>query len=407
MPAADAPLIRCGPARATSRKQRRFSPRRLDGPRLAGPIGARTPTIDRVVQLPITGSGGRLLLSAACLIVVLAGLKAAEPLLVPLVFSAFLGVLSAPAVLWLAKKRVPEGIAVALVVVAVVVALTLTAGFIGGSIGRFTAELPRYEQRFEDLGSLAADLLRSQGVEVSRERIRGLVDAGAVMKLVGATLASMASLLSNTMLVILTVVFILFEALAIPKKLRRALGDPKADLGKYTAVTTSINQYLVIKTQLSLATGALVALCCWVLGVDFALLWGLVAFLLNFVPNIGSVIAAVPPVLLAILQHGLVRAGMVAAAVIAINMVIGNGIEPKMMGRKLGLSSLVVFLSLVVWGWLWGPTGMLLSVPLTMIVKILLEHSGEWAWLAVMMGGEDEEAPPPSSLRPGPAAPSG
>ncbi len=370
---------------------------------------ARCPqgSYDHVVLQAPAAPGARLLLNGACLIVVLAGLKAAEPLVVPLVFSAFLGVLSAPAVLWLAARRVPEVLAVALVVVGVIVALSLTAGFVGGSIGQFTEQLPRYEQRFEELGSAAAEFLRAQGVEVSRERIRGLVDAGAVMKLVGATLSSMASLLSNTLLVILTVVFILFEALAIPKKLRRALGDPKADLGKYAVVSTSINQYLVIKTQLSLATGALVALSCWALGVDFAVLWGLVAFLLNYVPNIGSVIAAVPPVLLAILQYGLVRAGMVAAAVIAINMVIGNGVEPKMMGRKLGLSSLVVFLSLIVWGWLWGPTGMLLSVPLTMIVKILLEHSGEWSWLAVMMGGDDEDAPAPSSLGARPEAPPG
>ena len=324
----------------------------------------------------------------------LAGLKAAEPLIVPLVFSAFLGVLSAPAVFWLKERRVPPSLGVPLVVLGVIVLLSLTAGFIGGSINQFTNRLDTYEARFAELTAGITTFLQTQGFELSAAKVKGLVDPGAAMKLVGSTVSGLASMLSNTLLVILTMIFILFEAVTIPKKLRDAIGDPQADLSRYSAVTTQIKQYLVIKTYLSLATGLLVALLCWLVGVDFPLLWGLVAFLLNYVPNIGSIIAALPPVLLAVIQHGFVSAGIILGGIVGINMVIGNVFEPRLMGRKLGLSTLVVFLSLIFWGWLWGTTGMLLSVPLTMIVKILLEHSGQWQWLGVMMGAGDEDAPP-------------
>lgn len=345
------------------------------------------------------GGSTRVLLMCACLVVLLAGLKSAEAFLVPLVFSAFLGVLAAPAVLWLRSKKVPTALAVTIVVLVLVAFLLLTGGVIGGTVNRFSASLPRYEARFEGIVGSVSALAQAQGVEVSKERVLQLVDAGAAMKLVGSTVSSLAGLLSNTLLVILVMVFILFEAVALPQKLRTALGDPDADLGRFSRVTTQIKQYLVIKTYLSLATGAVVGIITWVVGVDFPLLWGLVAFLLNYVPNLGSFIAGVPPVLLALIQLGPVHALVVLVGIVAVNTVIGNVIEPNLMGRRLGLSSLVVFLSLLFWGWLWGTTGMLLSVPLTMIVKILLENSPDWHWLAVLMSGEREAEEEAMSVR--------
>ncbi|MDP7389373.1 MAG: AI-2E family transporter, partial [Pseudomonadales bacterium] len=124
----------------------------------------------------------------------------------------------------------------------------------------------------------------------------------------------------------------------------------------------------------------------WVLGVDFPLLWGLLAMLLNFIPTIGSIIAAVPPGMLAIVQAGPGTAVAVAFGFIMINMVMGNVLEPRFMGRGLGLSTLVVFLSLVLWGWLLGPIGMLLSVPLTMTAKIALEANPQTSWIAYLLG---------------------
>ena len=142
---------------------------------------------------------------------------------------------------------------------------------------------------------------------------------------------------------------------------------------------------------MSLLTGVVIALWLWFLNVDYAVLWGLMAFLFNFVPNIGSIIAAVPAVLLALIDPGPVAAFYAACGYLVVNVIIGNVIEPRVMGKGLGLSTLVVFLSLVFWGWVFGPVGMLLSVPLTMIVKIVLEEHPETNWIAVLLGTEPED----------------
>ncbi|MCA9467990.1 MAG: AI-2E family transporter, partial [Nitrospira sp.] len=165
----------------------------------------------------------------------------------------------------------------------------------------------------------------------------------------------------------LTVIFILFEASSFQQKVRAALGDPKGTLPQFQKIIDAVNNYLAIKTLVSVATGVIVAIWVAILGIDFPVIWGLLAFLLNYIPNLGSIIAAVPPVLLGYIQFGLGRAVLVAIGFIIVNVVFGNAVEPRLMGRKLGLSTLVVFLSLIFWGWVWGPVGMLLSVPMTMV----------------------------------------
>ena len=127
--------------------------------------------------------------------------------------------------------------------------------------------------------------------------------------------------------------------------------------------------------------------------MDFPLLWGLLAFLLNFVPNIGSVIAAVPPVILAYVQLGALPTSIVILGFSIINVFIGSFIEPKFLGKGLGLSSLVVFLSLVFWGWVLGPIGMLLSVPLTITAKLGLEANPNTRWVAILLGGSNASEP--------------
>ncbi|MDF1555205.1 MAG: AI-2E family transporter, partial [Deferrisomatales bacterium] len=192
--------------------------------------------------------------------------------------------------------------------------------------------------------------------------------------------------LTNGFLILLTVVFMLLEASDLPAKMRAAVGDPAADFSGFDAFANNLNRYLAIKSWVSLATGALAAAWLGILGVDFAILWGLLAFLLNFVPNLGSIIAGVPAVLMAFIQFGFARAGVVAVGYVVINVVIGSGVEPRFMGRGLGLSTLVVFVSLVFWGWVFGPVGMLLSVPLTMALKIALESREDSRWLSVLLG---------------------
>ena len=157
-------------------------------------------------------------------------------------------------------------------------------------------------------------------------------------------------------------------------------------MGRFRGFIESFNRYLALKTLFSLATGVVIGIWLAVLGVDFALLWGLLAFLLNFVPNIGSIIAAIPAIFLAFIQLGWGPALLTCLGYIVVNVVFGSILEPKFMGRRLGLSTLVVFLSLVFWGWVLGPVGMVLSVPLTMIVKIAMESNEDTRWIAILLG---------------------
>jgi len=223
------------------------------------------------------------------------------------------------------------------------------------------------------------------------------------MAMVGRTLSGFGGVLSNAFLILLTVIFILLEASSFPRKLRETLSDPQSQLPYFQRFTETVNRYMAIKTTISLVTGGLIAGFLAVLGVDFPLLWGMVAFLLNYIPNIGSLIAAIPAVLMALVQLGLGPAVVTALGFVGVNIAMGTFIEPRFMGRGLGLSTLVVFLSLVFWGWVLGPVGMLLSVPLTMTVKIALEANPDTHWLAVLLGPESDlppiHEPPPEEER--------
>jgi predicted PurR-regulated permease PerM len=235
------------------------------------------------------------------------------------------------------------------------------------------------------------DWLRSLGLrfELSTDTLLEYVDAGAVADLAGTLVAGVGSLLSDTAFVLMTTAFIMAEAAGLPRKLQVALG-PDAEVARFGAIVEDLQEYLWIKTQISLVTGVLAWVLCLATGVDYPVLWGVIAFLLNYIPTIGSIIAAVPPVLLGFVLLGWERGVILVIGYLLINTVMGNIIEPKVMGKRLGLSSLVVFLSLVFWGWIWGPLGMFLSVPLTMIVKILLEYSDDMKWIAVLLGSGAE-----------------
>jgi predicted PurR-regulated permease PerM len=210
------------------------------------------------------------------------------------------------------------------------------------------------------------------------------------MALVTSTLSGFSSVLGNVFLLLLTVVFMLSEGPGFTKKLHVAFNDSATTEKRLDHFIKIVNQYMAIKTIISLATGIIIGFFLWLLGVDFFVLWALLAFLLNYIPNIGSIIAAVPAVILTFLQLGVGHASIVVALFVGVNMVMGNVIEPRFMGRSLGLSTLVVFLSLIFWGWLLGMVGMLLSVPLTMILKIALENSEEGRWFAILLSSEQE-----------------
>jgi AI-2 transport protein TqsA len=204
--------------------------------------------------------------------------------------------------------------------------------------------------------------------------------------MVAKVFSGLGGVLTNTFLILFSVIFILLEASDFPEKLKRALGSKTLALEHFQKFSDSVQRYLLIKTLVSMGTGMIVGTMLAWIGVDYAILWAVIAFLLNFIPNIGSIIAAVPPMLIALIQLGPMSSMLVAGLFVVTNVLFGNVIEPRYMGRSLGLSTLVVFVSLVFWGWIFGPVGMLLSIPLTMMVKIALENSQRNRWLAILLG---------------------
>jgi predicted PurR-regulated permease PerM len=211
------------------------------------------------------------------------------------------------------------------------------------------------------------------------------------MSFAGNVLKGFGSFLANAFLVLLIVVFMLLEVSDIPDRVCTALGRPDVEFGWFGNFTANLRRYLAIKTWVSLATGICVGGWLWFLGVDFPFLWGLLAFLFNYVPNIGSIIAAVPAVLLTIIQLGWGNAFLVAILYVAVNIVFGTIVEPRFLGRGLGLSTLIVFLSLIFWGWVLGTIGLFLSVPLTMTAIIALKSKPETQWIAVVLGSSRKE----------------
>ncbi len=332
----------------------------------------------------------KVLLVGAAFVVIVAGMRAAEAILVPFLLSIFIAVITTPFLFWLQRLRVPSMVAVILII-GVIVALVVGLGIlISSSLDDFLSNLPIYELRLRDELVLVLNWLQNFGIEISRDALLEYFDPGKAMQLAGTTLKGVGNVLSNLFLILLTVVFILFEASGFRAKLQTILEDPDRSLPHFSRFSDTLKQYMVIKTLVSIATGILIAIWLAILGVDYPLLWGVLAFALNYIPNIGSIIAAVPAVLLALIQIDGQTALLVAAGYVVVNLVMGNAIEPRFMGRHLGLSTLVVFLSLVFWGWVLGPVGMLLSVPLTMTVKIALESQESTKWLAIMLGPQKE-----------------
>lgn len=332
-----------------------------------------------------------ILIVLGALVVVLAGMRAASGIIAPFLVSVFIATLTSPAVFWLHRRRVPKILAVLLVIGSIFVCLTLVGGIAVGSLEEFNQNLPSYQEQLEEqllgLTSNAAGVLENLGISTGSTDILSAMDLGSAAGMARSTLLQLGNVLTKSLLAFLMTLFVLFEAFRMPEKLDRAFGGrTEKTWSDFRTFASSLQKYLAVKTLASLTTGLLVGLWVWVLGVDYPVFWGLLAFLFNYVPNIGSFVAAVPAVLMAIVQYGGATGLLVAVGYFVINITVGGMIEPSFMGDSVGLSPLVVFISLVFWGWVLGGVGMLLSTPLTISVKIALENYPDTRWIATLVG---------------------
>lgn len=339
----------------------------------------------------IANSNGalKMLLMIASVFIILAGLKTATNLLVPFLLSVFIAIICNPLIDKASQFKIPRFVSVIFVIVIFVTIALSLAGLVSKSLNELMTLIPEYRIQLVEQFTWLTEELAQYKIKISTGILLEYFDPAAAMGLAANMLSGLGSVMANLFLIILTVIFMLFEAPSLPSKLHIALDDPERRMKQIDQFLTSVNHYIAIKTMVSIATGLIVSLMLWAFGLDFFLLWGVLAFLLNYIPNIGSIIAAVPAMSLAILQLGIAPAGFIGLGYLIINTVMGNVVEPRYLGRGLGLSTLVVFLSLIFWGWLLGTVGMLLSVPLTMIIKIGLESSEEGRWFAILLSGDE------------------
>ena len=345
----------------------------------------------------------RVMIVSAAVVIVIAGLKEAAPFIVPFLMSVFIAVISFPLMWKLQQRGLPKGLALMAVVLVVVLAGVMLTWLIGSSLTDFSRMLPEYQRKIAEEWAFVLQWLNGHGISVSAT-LKDMIDPTAAVGLLSSILKGFGNVLTNSFLILLTVTFILLEAAGLVQKLpgiKTAVNDANEGTGEdggdrdtadsFTNVfVNKLRDYMSMKTIISMFTGMIIGVALWLIGVDYPVLWAVLAFMLNFVPNIGSIIAAVPAVLLTIVQLGAGPAFLVAIVYIAVNVLIGSFLEPRFMGKGLGLSTLVVFVSLIFWGWVLGPVGMLLSVPLTITVKLALDSSPETVWLGHLLGPLDE-----------------
>jgi predicted PurR-regulated permease PerM len=331
-----------------------------------------------------------MLINLAAFVVVVAGIILAKSIIIPFLLASFLAIICAPPLYWLRTKGVPSLVSILLLVLIVMALETALAGLISSSMADFSTSLPLYQERLTVIIKHLIHWAAGHGVEVTEKIVMDQFDPGKLMRLAASMLNNLFSVLTNTFMIMLTFAFILLEATGFPDKLRAMSGTADTSLQEYGKIIKGVNRYLGLKVLTSLVTGIIISIGLLVIKVDFAIMWGVVAFMLNFIPTIGSIIAAVPPMLLALVQIGPAASLTVAVLYLATNISIGSILEPRIMGSGVGLSALVIFVSMIFWGWVLGPVGMLLSVPLTMTLKIALAGNKKTSHIALLLGSNSE-----------------
>lgn len=320
-----------------------------------------------------------------------------EPILLPFVVAVFLSQIFAPLNAALRRRRVPGALSILLVLVLVSIGIVLFSWVLYTSVQSFNEAMPRYQARLLGmLNGISSWLAASSprlASQIQHYHWEQALEVSSVTGIVAAMVGSFLVFFNDAFLILLFLVFLLAGSEAFPGKLRRALANENAErLGTVMRnVQSQVRKYLLTKTLINLTTGTLVTILLAAFGVDFPLFWGLVTFLAHYIPSIGAVISVGLPAVFILLQYSPGQALLIAAINAALQFIIGNAVEPRIMGTSLNLSPLLVLLSLIFWGWLWGPWGMVLAVPITSMIKIICENVEPLRPLAILMSETVEQ----------------
>lgn len=350
----------------------------------------------------------RFMLIAIGAIAIVAAMRAIAPILNPIFIAVLFVVLFDVPRAWLIKRGMSHGVALAITIVGAILLTLLFLIIMGRAFLNLSASLPEYQQLLQiQLAKLGA-MLHQYGVEEGTFRQLAASNQTNPLSIVTYVLSGVLSLLSSGVLILVYIVFLLIEVSGFPAKLNQAF-TPSEPAHQYIGtVSANLRSFLVAQTQVSLVTGVGVTVALWALDIPFALLWGFVAFLMNFIPYIGSILAAVPAVVVAFVQYGPTMTVIwVIVAFLVVNIIVNYTIYPRLMSQGVDLSMFIVLASMVFWGWVLGPIGLILAVPITAVIKISLDSYPASRWLAVMLGSgpkvesQPEGKPLPALKEPG------
>lgn len=346
----------------------------------------------------------------ASLVIVIAGLKVAAGFFVPFLLALFIATVSFPITAWLRSHKVPRVFAVVATVLVdfaflagvVVIGIKLVGDLQDKWESKYQAESKEKLAEAEDWAVSVIVKWSDIPEDEARTNVRvyvtedigeqlGNIKVEDIVDLSTNVMGRVTAFLGAAFIVLLCTVFMLMEARMFSRRLALIAEARGPNFERMLHAGKDIQRFLGIKTMVSLSTGFLAGFLCWAAGLDFYLLWGILAFALNYIPVMGSIIAGIPPTILALVLMGWPSAVAVGVGYTAINIFLGNFVEPMMMGHRFGMSTLVVIVSVMFWGWVWGPVGMFLAVPIMMMLKVVLENNYEFRWLAVAISKEKRE----------------
>lgn len=318
-------------------------------------------------------------------VVIIAGIKIASEVVVILFLAIFIASIFSALLRFLGKKGFPKFISY-LLVLSIFLSLTLLLAYIINiSIKDFAANLPFYEKKLQLLVEQTINFVAQYGYTIEKDTILDTLNLSSFFGFTTNIIGSVGTFLSKFLLIIIGVAFILAESKSFETKLKVIFKYNAKSLEHFNLFSHNIQKYFIVKTSTSFLTGAIIAIMLIIFDVDYPILWGVIAMLFNFVPVVGSIIAAIPAILISLLNVDLNTTIMLIILYVTINISISNIIEPKLMGKELGLSPLVIFFSLIFWGWILGIVGMFLAVPITMTLKIAFNSNKSTHWLAILM----------------------
>ncbi len=330
------------------------------------------------------------LIIIAALLIIFTAISYAQSIVNPLLMALFTVIILIQPINWLVKKKVPHWLAVLVVILFFLLIYLVFFQLLATSLSLFVENSPKYEDNLQKIIESTVGILSKMGIEISSITGSSILNPSKIMPYTALIFNKLGEIVSKEFTFILLTIFLLTELKSISLKTKAFNLGPNNSMDYLKSMGDSVRHYLSIKTVTSFYTGVLIAIGLALVGVDYPILWGLVAFLLNYIPNIGSIIAALPAVALALIQLGYDGALWTAGIFIVVNIIIGNIVEPKMMGKGLGLSTFVVFFALIFWGFILGPIGMFLSVPLTMIIKLITVRNPKTKWIAIILGNGEE-----------------